>query len=253
MYMLLEIADEYIIIFGIVVVIVLFVLGVLLLIFSKKNKVKPISESDRFEETSEIEFKKVEDLTDEQKKARAELERVFNQMNADLQKEAETVVDTFEREQEENAIISYQELIKQVKGVQGGSLESEPAIRTEIKENPIDLDVKEEFNIEDVMNEEEGLSFKEVKEPVKENYLDALENLKTNIKNEPEPERKPYSGTKTRFNNSEIISPIYGRQEPAIKTDNFDVDEAYSSLSRESEQKQNEEFLSNLKEFRNNL
>ncbi len=53
--------------------------------------------------------------TPEQLKAREELERVFNQMSADLENQtaSSSEIETFEREQEENAIISYQELIKE--------------------------------------------------------------------------------------------------------------------------------------------
>jgi len=254
MYFLLEISDKYIVLFGIIVVVILLVTAVILFAFSKKNKVKPIDENDRFEELSEPKFKKVEELTDEQKKARAELERVFNKMNEDLQKESETVVDNFEREQEENAIISYQELIKQVKGV-----------KEEVDETPV---IKEPSLSKIISTKEPGLNLEHditfdenaiynddivEKQGEKETYLSALENLKVATPISENVERKPYSGTKTKFNSSEIISPIFGRQEPIVKEEKFDVDETYSSLNRENEHKQNEEFLNTLKEFRNNL
>jgi len=159
MYVLFEIQDKYIIMFGVVLVLALAVAGVIIYIYNKKNRVKPIAENERFEEVSEIEEVKPTELTEEQKKAREELEKVFNQMNADLQKEPEKVVDTFEREQEENAIISYQELMRQAN----------------TKEEPINSIIKEEkpktpvqLEIETLEETEEPKKFKnsEVISPV---------------------------------------------------------------------------------------
>lgn len=243
MYVLFEIQDKYIVMFGVILVLALIVAGVIIFIYNKKNRVKPISEDERFEEVNVIEEKKPIELTEEQKKAREELEKVFNQMNADLQKEPEKVVDTFEREQEENAIISYQELIKQVKGME---IKEEPA---EIETSKLD-DTKE--LIKNVISAE-LISEEPVKEEKKENYLEALENLKPNIKTFDVEERKPYSGKKSKFNTSEIISPIYGRQDPNEVTETFKMDEAYTAISQDEEQKQNSDFLQTLKEFRNNL
>lgn len=220
MYLLFEIPDKYIVIFGVIVFILLLVMLCIFFAIKKKNKVKPIEEKDRFE--PEVSFKKVEELTDEQKKAREELERVFNQMNDDLQKEKENVVDSFEREQEENAIISYQELIKQVQK----------------RENTAE---KEEVKVDDFLPEKE-----EVKN---DNYLEATFEKEPSINLSHTEERKPYAGEKTKFNASEIISPIFGRQEP-LSNDNY---KSETKDNLEDEQKQNEEFLNTLKEFRNNL
>ena len=54
-------------------------------------------------------------MTEEQKQAKAELEKVYAQMSADLEKEESSLdeIDEFERKQEEEAIISYKELMKQ--------------------------------------------------------------------------------------------------------------------------------------------
>lgn len=244
MYVLFEIQDKYIVMFGVILVLALIVAGVIIFIYNKKNRVKPISEDERFEEVNVIEEKKPIELTEEQKKAREELEKVFNQMNADLQKEPEKVVDTFEREQEENAIISYQELIKQVKGME--IKEEKPIEKETSKEDDTKELIKNVISAE-LISEEPG------KEEKKENYLEALENLKPNIKTFDVEERKPYSGKKSKFNTSEIISPIYGRQDPNEVTETFKMDEAYTAISQDEEQKQNSDFLQTLKEFRNNL
>lgn len=262
MYMLFEIQDKYIIMFGVLLLVIL--VGFLMFfVLNKKNKIKPISENERFEdddlkfETNQekIELKKPDELTDEQKKARAELEKVFNQMNADLQKDSEKVVDDFEREQEENAIISYQELIKQVKGIEPIETKKEPVFELKQTEEPLKNQTAEDSN--DFINSIITSDLKEevIEElPASENYLEALENLKPNMKSlEIEEERKPYSGNKTKFKTSEIISPIFGRQDPTQNNETFQMDEAYTAISQNEEQKQNAEFLQTLKEFRNNL
>lgn len=245
MYVLFEIQDKYIIMFGVILVLALAVAGAIIYIYNKKNRVKPIAENERFEEVSEIEEVKPTELTEEQKKAREELEKVFNQMNADLQKEPEKVVDTFEREQEENAIISYQELIKQVKGMEIKEEKKEPIVEETKEIETKDL-IKSVISTE-LFTEEP------VKEEKKENYLEALENLKPNIKTASIEERKPYSGKSSKFNTSEIISPIFGRQDPKEIEESFKMEEAYTAISQDEEQKQNSDFLQTLKEFRNNL
>ena len=245
MYVLFEIQDKYIVMFGVVLVLALIIAGVIIYIYNKKNRVKPIAENERFEEVNEIEEVKPAELTEEQIKAREELEKVFNQMNADLAKEPEKVVDTFEREQEENAIISYQELIKQVKGMEIKEEKKEAVV-----ESPKEVETKD--LIKNVISAE-LITEEPIKEEKKENYLEALENLKPNIKTLDVEERKPYSGKKSKFNTSEIISPIFGRQEPKEIEESFKMEEAYTAISQDEEQKQNSDFLQTLKEFRNNL
>ena len=114
MNLLFEIPDIVLVVLG-----AIFVLLIVLVAFIIKNtgqKVKPISEDDRYD-NDEIVFDDTldEEVTIEQKEAKEELSRVFDRMSADLekQKEAASAVDEFEKEQEENAIISYQELLKQ--------------------------------------------------------------------------------------------------------------------------------------------
>ena len=118
MNILFEIADRDLMIIGAILVVVLVVALIIFKAVMKKNKVMPISDDVRFdnEENSEEEIKeeiKPAELTEEQKQAKAELERVYEQMSADLEKQEEKHddIDAFEREQEENAIISYQELM----------------------------------------------------------------------------------------------------------------------------------------------
>ncbi len=111
--LLFEIADKDLI-FIVLSFIGLILFGVVIFyVVNKNKKVVPISEEERFDNVENMEVK---ELTEEQKKAKEELERVYNMMSADLEDEkTPNVIDEFEREQEENAIISYQELIRQAK------------------------------------------------------------------------------------------------------------------------------------------
>ncbi len=78
--------------------------------------------------------------TPEQLKAREELERVFNQMSADLENQtaSKSEIEDFEREQEENAIISYQELIREAeKQIEPIAVSEEPEDEKKFKNSAI--------------------------------------------------------------------------------------------------------------------
>lgn len=115
MNILFEIADRDLMIIGAILLAIVIAIVIIFKIISNKNKVKPISEEERYD--SEIELTEEEKpevtLTEEQKQAKEELQKVFNQMALDLENQNPTPeeIDAFEREQEENAIISYQELM----------------------------------------------------------------------------------------------------------------------------------------------
>lgn len=113
MNILFEIADKDLLVIGLAFI-ALIIFGVVVFhVVTKNNRVMPISEDDRFDnDLEEVEDK---ELTEEQLEAKSELEKVFNQMSKDLEEKEDRTIENFEREQEENAIISYQELIKQAK------------------------------------------------------------------------------------------------------------------------------------------
>lgn len=209
MNLLFEIADSTLMLIGLILIVIIMIS---IVVFKKVNdKVKPISDEERYDQEEET-IKEVE-LTDTQKKAKEELERVYNQMSADLAKNpTKEEIDTFEQEQEENAIISYTELMKQA-----NKLKREATLHendNDYKDNYIEI---KEYDIEEPEPEKE-----EVKE-------------------------KPvYHG----FKNSDIISPIYGIQteEDLAKRKN---NKTIYEKSKEPEDNLN--FLNSLKEFRKNL
>ncbi len=152
----------------------LILLIIILLIILKPKKIKPI-----------------ETTIDDVKEEKTDIEKVIEALEENKQ---ERVMTTFEEEQEANAIISYQELVK---AVQEKKLQGVEPIKKAEPQVPQEL-----INIE------------EIEQP------EIKDNLEIKIDEEPQKE--------TKFKNSEFISPVFGK-------DN------------------NDKFLKDLKDFRNNL
>lgn len=151
----------------------------------------------------------------------AAIEEVLKTMQDDLEKQKYETIDRYEEEQEENAVISYQELLQR---------------KMNINEN------------EEIKEEKEELATPD--------YLDDIPDFK-DIVLEPIPDRRD----DRPFVNSEFVSPIFGRlssnvdyptvkktveTEELIQTEIFPEDDF--NISDE-----NDEFLNTLKEFRRNL
>lgn len=213
-----------------------------------KEEIEELLQTKEKEENTKIE-------TEENKEANLlQIEEVLSKMQKDLETKPEEVVATFEREQEEKAIISYQELVKTLK-----KGKEENVVKIE------DQDLEPKDNIEKI---EEN------------NIGDIVEEIKQTNKTKK---------SKQKFKNTEFISPVYGKMSekleyPKIKNfkddDEFErFDEIYESYNLEdyieefsdsnleidtleqtldlepisNEIKKNEEFLKALKEFRENL
>lgn len=220
MNILFEIADRDLMIVGIILVAILVVAAIIFKAAFRGAKVKPISEDERFDsEDNEV---KPSEITEEQVAAKAELERVYEQMSADLENQEgkKDNIDEFEREQEENAIISYQELMAKAQQLK----EETHQYETHVEENA-DMKVREAMNTYQQHTSKESI------------------------------EEKSYHG----FKNSEIISPIYGiqrehKEKSSTKTQtNGIIGRAYEEINPKSENEQNVDFLNSLKEFRRNL
>ncbi len=221
MNILFEIADRDLMIIGVIVLIIFVVLFLIFRAIVNKNRVMPISEDERFDNEGNEEIIEEKELTLEQKKAKDELEKVYAQMSMDLDKQEEPDhIDEFEKEQEENAIISYQELMAQAEKLKMQTDKYEAH-----RENNVDVNVDEATNT--------------YKKHAKRNE---------NVFNKKE----AYHG----FKNSDIISPIYGIQKEGKKIsqkreNSGIISKAYEKIDTESEQ--NMDFLNSLKEFRKNL
>lgn len=225
MYLLFEIPDSILIIIGVIIVLIIAIITIV--IKASTRKIKPIDENERFDndEGYAFEDEKIVDETqnEEQIKAKEELQKVFNQMNADLEKQKTEVndIDDFEREQEENAIISYQELLAHAE-----------KLKKEADEYEKMAEEKADTKMGDAINK------KEVRDKV------SIEEKKK------------------AFRSSEIVSPIYGiqsnknmvRQKKSSNSKKSGIiGKAYEQKRFEKEETQNLDFLNSLKEFRKNL
>lgn len=200
-----------------VVVAILYVLVISFVIFLiVRNKKKKLAKV-KVEQTQKKDLEAVD------------LESVLDKMQEDVNKVNVDEVKSFEEEQEEKAIISYQELLQAVKK------NVDNVTKVEIKEDQKDVleEKKEEVS---VMPEEQDESI--VTSPKKQS---------------------------SKFQNSEFISPIYGRVDNDINYPKIPVfrDQENEVKSEEDLGKtivfdaiksdNSDEFLKALKEFRNNL
>jgi len=217
------------------IIIVLVIIATILFIVAANQKNRKKIKDDFVEaERVEAELEKIEETPQSN-----ELENILKKMQEDIDLKPEDVVKKFEEEQEEKAIISYQELVDNVKA---GKIEV-------IDDEETNTNFVESLNIEEKIEpittiEEDASSV--TPEMVKE----AIQNISiSSVKEEPK-----------KFKNSAFISPIYGvmnenLEYPKVKKSENILDimntKDYNELTEEI--KRQEEFLNALKEFRNNL
>ena len=217
------------------VIIGLIILTSILLILAtndrKRRKIKNdfIQAEKVEEELSQIEEKPINN----------ELEAILKKMQEDIDLKPEDVVKKFEEEQEEKAIISYQELVDNVKAGKIEVVDDEESDVNYVE--TLNIDVNQE-PIMEISSDESEITPQMVK--------DVIENISSSsIKEEPK-----------KFKKSEFISPIYGIMDekleyPTVKKNENILDimntKDYNKLTEEI--KRQEEFLNALKEFRKNL
>ena len=219
------------------IIIGLVILTAILLILTanerKRRKIKnDFVEAEKVE--AELEKKEETPVTNE-------LENILQQMQQEIDVKPEDVVKKFEEEQEEKAIISYQELVDNVKA---GKIEVVDDDTSDVNfvESLISGDISEPIEAIETDKEESSVTPQMVKE--------AIENISTSsVKEEPK-----------KFKTSDFISPVFGRVDnnveyPTVKRKETLLDimntRDYNELTEEI--KRQEEFLNALKEFRNNL
>lgn len=228
----LIISDIYLYIFILIGLIVL--TSILLIVVINDKKRRRIKDDFVQAEKVEEELNKKEESVMTNK-----LEEILQKMQEDINVKPEDVVKKFEEEQEEKAIISYQELVDNVKAGKIEVVDDE-----ESKENYVE-------NLALEIEEEPIMSVTEEESPVTPEMLrEAIENITVScVKEEPK-----------KFKKSEIISPIFGVMEekfeyPKIQKSENILDimntRDYNELTEEI--KKQEEFLNALKEFRRNL
>ena len=228
----LIISNIYLYIF---IIIGLIVLTSILLIFATNDKKRRQIKND-FVEAEKIEEELSKPVETE---VSNKLEEILQKMQEDIDLKPEEVVKKFEEEQEEKAIISYQELLDNVKSGKIEVIDDEES-NINFVEN-LNLEVANE-PIMEISDEDMSVTPQMVK--------DAVESITvSSIKEEPK-----------KFRKSEFISPVYGIMNEKIeypsikKTENMlDImnTKDYNELTEEI--KRQEEFLNALKEFRKNL
>lgn len=221
-----------------------------------------ITETEKFED-------KVDEKTENEKakEKRSEIEILLEQMQSDLKKQEKDPIHTFEEEQEEKSIISYQEL-KAMKEKQSHASEIENYEKEQ-----------EEFSLTNSFEiDRENLSMAEENDSEE----DEFDYIPKRIEKENKVKSKEKNGTYSR---TEFISPVYGKMEnkeldyPKIpnfkeefqihhdseelhfddvkvnlKSDDIpDLEHTFDLGPISEETKKNDEFLKALKEFRNNL
>ena len=216
-----------------VIVSLIVLTSILFILATNDNKRRKIKKD--FVEAEKIE----EELnTKEDNVVTNKLEEILQKMQEDIDTKPEDVVRKYEEEQEEKAIISYQELVDNVKAGKIEVIDDEESDVNYVENLKLDISTEPIMEID----EEPSVTPQMVK--------DAIVNIsESSVKEEPK-----------KFKKSEIISPIFGVMEENIeyptikKTENMlDIMNTrdYNELTEEI--KRQEEFLNALKEFRKNL
>ena len=274
MFILNSFLEHKLVVVIIALVVIINVACILYLVIRERKKdreeIEDIVSSLSKAKPREVEIKapELEEKKKEEPKSMAalEIEKVLEKMQKDLEATPQEVVNNFEREQEENSIISYKELVS--------SLKKETPVKEQIKETLIQ-DIEEEVesvNDEvDVIDIDDEISVKKI-EPVleEEEYKEAEEvEVKEN--------KKIY---KKKFKNTDFISPIFGKVEtskqeyPTVpqfsreerleeildevplkmtRSNKNNLEETLDVEPLQEEIRKNDEFLKTLKNFRNNL
>ncbi len=218
-----------------ILIVLVIIATILFIIVSNQRNRRKIKDDYVQAERVEAELEKIEEAPQS-----SELEDILKKMQEDIDLKPEDVVKKFEEEQEEKAIISYQELVDNVKSGKIEVIDDEESDVNFVES--LEVDLNEEPIIETIEDEEASVTPEMLKE--------AIQSIsESSVKEEPK-----------KFKNSEFISPIYGVMEnnleyPTVKKSETVLDimntKDYNELTEEI--KKQEEFLNALKAFRNNL
>lgn len=220
---------------GIILVIASLLASCGLFLFFKNRKLDK-QEIESLENDLSLEEKEVDAKVSQNQ---VDLASMLEQMQKDLEAEPEDIITHFEQDQEEQSIISYQELVKTLK-------ESKTAF------------VKEKEIMEQT-----------IKEPLNEEVVKIKQGEVTKVEIPVIDLEKP---EKSKFQKTDVISPVYGKIgkdknkiqkkaqehiEELLQSEDKDykqVLEATLDLTPLKEEiRRNDEFLASLKEFRRNL
>ena len=229
-----------------IITLLLIVDVILTIICLNQRKRKKIKKD--FEEIEAISNNDSEEVGDVKPEVAFELEKILDQMQHDMEVKPEEAVRMFEEEQEQKAIISYQELVDSVNSNKIDVVDDEEGdmdyvAALEAQMNPA-TDYKEEVISNKIDNNNEVFD-----DYANKSHLDVIDELN-------------YDEAPKKFKSSELLSPVFGRMQPdfeykkigSFATTNNKVEvEQVAGTTVDNDIKNNEDFLNALIEFRNNL
>ncbi len=214
---------------------------------AKQNE-EPVTQTfeveNKFIKGEPIQIEIDSDISNEEEKT--SMQNILSKMQEDLTKKDEKSIFEFEQEQEQNAIISYQELLKANGKEVVETVEKQKFDLNKFFDN-MNSSVKHNYNVDEI-NKASDLSVITI-DDIKD---DTINEIKENNSKTIKPSNID-EGTKEKkkFKMSEFISPIYGRMEtkldyPTIPNESQIKEKSISDLT-------DDEFLKVLKAFRENL
>lgn len=222
---------------------------------------------EKMEAVQEVETKKEEPVMERKEESSLNIEAMLEQMQKDLNTKAEDVVATFEQEQEENSIISYQELVRSLKGEKVAPAKVEKTVKVEqpvveiTKEEPHVHVAAEQLSIDTIIDEDKSSTKKfkntEFISPVYGKMDEHLEYPKVpqfhNNDREIEKELETYeSNTESSLVNKNI-DDFLGDFDFENNIEVNSLEQTLNMKPLSEEVKKNDEFLQALKDFRKNL
>lgn len=197
---------------------------------------------------NEEEVIKYKDEVYTESEAKAELERITEELKklGNEEKEENIELTKFETEQEENAIISLDELIAKGKTI---TEQNEVTQYQDDGNEPISIKELEER----YRKEKEQVEVLEVEEPKEEKPKLSIDDF-LSAKEKVTPLKEAYSEKKSTYHPSPIISPIYGiEEEPVKKNTTLELENTANYDKFDEEIRKTNEFLSKLKELQQKL
>ena len=197
---------------------------------------------------NEEEVIKYKDEVYTESEAKAELERITEELKklGNEEKEENIELTKFETEQEENAIISLDELIAKGKTI---TEQNEVTQYQDDGNEPISIKELEER----YRKEKEQVEVLEVEESKEEKPKLSIDDF-LSAKEKVTPLKEAYSEKKSTYHPSPIISPIYGiEEEPVKKNTTLELENTANYDKFDEEIRKTNEFLSKLKELQQKL
>ena len=197
---------------------------------------------------NEEEVIKYKDEVYTESEAKAELERITEELKKleNEEKEENIELTKFETEQEENAIISLDELIAKGKTI---TEQNEITQYQDDGNEPISIKELEER----YRKEKEQVEVLEVEESKEEKPKLSIDDF-LSAKEKVTPLKEAYSEKKSTYHPSPIISPIYGiEEEPVKKNTTLELENTANYDKFDEEIRKTNEFLSKLKELQQKL